>query len=88
MMSQRAIELHKFLEPTIACQDNLGFMKSLDSETMKLIVTSPPYNIGKAYEKRNSLDRYLAGQKQVIDECVRLLHPQGSICWQVGNRLW
>lgn len=87
MMSQRAIELHKFLEPTIACQDNLEFMKTLDNESMKLIVTSPPYNIGKAYEKRDSLDRYLEDQKQVIDECVRLLHPKGSICWQVGNHI-
>ncbi len=87
MMSQRAIELRKFLEPTIVCQNNLDFMKPLESESMKLIVTSPPYNIGKAYEKRNSLDRYLADQKRVIDECVRLLHPQGSICWQVGNHI-
>jgi adenine-specific DNA-methyltransferase len=54
---------------------------------MKLIVTSPPYNIGKAYEKRDELDRYLEQQDRVISECVRLLHPQGSICWQVGNHV-
>src|SRR5437870_6541494 len=87
MMTQRAIELHKYLEPTIACTDNLDFMRGLDDGMMKLIVTSPPYNIGKAYERRNSSDQYLASQKKVIDECVRLLHPQGSICWQVGNHV-
>lgn len=73
------------LEPLLACQDNLAFMEGLPSETMKLIVTSPPYNLGKDYEPKSSFDAYLCAQGDVISECVRLLHPQGSICWQVGN---
>lgn len=72
-------------EAHIECQDNLAFMRGLRSEMTKLIVTSPPYNIGKAYETRKTLDMYLATQIEVISECVRLLHPRGSICWQVGN---
>ena len=71
--------------PTLACQDNLAFMAALPDGQFKLIVTSPPYNIGKDYESKTSLEAWLEGQKQVIAECVRLLHPQGSICWQVGN---
>lgn len=67
--------------------DNLEFMASLHSNSMKLIVTSPPYNIGKSYEKRSSLEVYLENQAKVVAECVRLLHPQGSICWQVGNHV-
>lgn len=69
-------------------QDNLKFMKGLPDESMKLIVTSPPYNIGKSYEKA-SLDQiqYVKNQAQTISECVRLLHPSGSICWQVGNHI-
>lgn len=70
---------------TMAVMDNLKFMRSLPAESIKLIVTSPPYNIGKKYEKRTSLDRYLSEQAKTIAECVRLLHPTGSICWQVGN---
>lgn len=54
---------------------------------MNLIVTSPPYNIGKEYEKRTSLDVYIESQAATIDEAVRLLHPKGSICWQVGNHV-
>lgn len=84
-MSQRAIELFQYCEPVIACADNRDFMRGLPDASMKLIVTSPPYNIGKSYERRHSLDSYLEDQKQVIDECIRLLHPRGSICWQVGN---
>ncbi len=71
----------------IECADNLAYMRDIPSESMKLIVTSPPYNIGKSYEKRKTLETYLASQAQVISECVRLLHPQGSICWQVGNHI-
>jgi adenine-specific DNA-methyltransferase len=71
----------------LVCQDNLAFMRSLPDQSMKLIVTSPPYNIGKAYESRSSLDAYIQQQSAVIAECVRLLHPAGSICWQVGNHV-
>jgi len=69
----------------LACEDSLVFMKSLSDEQMKLIVTSPPYNLGKNYENKTSLDAYLESQESVIRECVRILHPKGSICWQVGN---
>ena len=69
----------------IAHADNIIFMADLGDETMQLIVTSPPYNLGKDYEAKDSLAAYLAAQKKVIAECVRLLRPQGSICWQVGN---
>ncbi len=71
----------------MAVADNLAYMRRLPGESMKLIVTSPPYNIGKRYERRTSLDRYLAAQTGAIAECVRLLHPRGSICWQVGNHI-
>jgi adenine-specific DNA-methyltransferase len=52
-----------------------------------LVVTSPPYNIGKEYERRTELDQYIAAQRAVISECVRVLRPGGSICWQVGNHV-
>lgn len=71
----------------IRCEDNLAFMRPLADETVQLVVTSPPYNIGKAYEKRASLDIYLSAQTQVIAECIRLLSPTGSLCWQVGNHV-
>lgn len=65
--------------------DCLKILKRIPDEFVKLIVTSPPYNIGKSYEKREKLDKYLDFQKKVIKECVRVLSPNGSICWQVGN---
>lgn len=65
--------------------DCLTLLKTIPDESLQLIVTSPPYNIGKEYEKRLHLDLYLRQQAQVIAECVRALSPRGSICWQVGN---
>lgn len=74
-------------EMHIACADNLDYMRPLRSDSMQLIVSSPPYNIGKTYERRRELDEYVSQQSQVISECVRLLHPRGSLCWQVGNHV-
>ena len=68
-------------------QSNLKFMQGLEDESMDLIVTSPPYNISKSYEKRSPLDQYVKDQAKVLSECVRLLKPTGSICWQVGNHV-
>ena len=65
--------------------DVISICKNLPSEMFSLIVTSPPYNIGKSYEKQVELERYIDWQREVIRELVRLLAPDGSICWQVGN---
>ena len=69
----------------LACGDNIDFMKAIPNKQVKLIVTSPPYNLGKEYEARSSLDAYVEAQERVISECGRVLHSEGSICWQVGN---
>lgn len=71
----------------IVCEDNLKYMRRLSDKSMQLIVTSPPYNLGKEYERRTSLDGYVEEQAACIAEAVRLLHPSGSICWQVGNHV-
>ncbi len=65
--------------------DTLEFLKNIPSETANLIITSPPYNVGKSYEDRRSFDQYIDFQSCVADELVRTLHPRGSLCWQVGN---
>lgn len=65
--------------------DCLDLLSKVPSGSLQMVVTSPPYNIGKEYEKRLDLDLYLRDQGRVIAECVRALSPSGSICWQVGN---
>ena len=64
-------------DAVVVCQDNLLFMRSLPDNSMRLIATSPPYNLGKEYETKSSLKTYLDAQKETIKEAVRLLHPKG-----------
>jgi len=65
--------------------DCLELLTTLSDGLVKLVVTSPPYNLGKEYESKLKIEEYLEWQRRVIEECVRVLHPRGSICWQVGN---
>ncbi len=69
----------------IANTDTLRFLKTVPNNTAELIVSSPPYNIGKCYESRKAFKEYLGFQKQVLEECYRILKPEGNLCWQVGN---
>lgn len=65
--------------------DTFEFLKTIPSQTFTLIVTSPPYNVGKEYETRKSIQEYLRQQERAIEELVRVLKRDGSICWEVGN---
>jgi len=63
----------------------LDLLSTIPDKKLQLIVTSPPYNLGKEYETRLRIDDYVAEQTKVITESVRCLSDKGSICWQVGN---
>jgi adenine-specific DNA-methyltransferase len=69
----------------IAPGDCLETLRTLPDGLVKLIITSPPYNLGKTYEKATSLDEYLEVLGPIADEVVRVLSVEGSLCWQVGN---
>jgi DNA modification methylase len=60
-------------------------LSSVPDAQVKLIVTSPPYNIGKEYEQAQTLDAYLQSFEKAAEQFLRVLHPEGSLCWQVGN---
>jgi DNA modification methylase len=60
-------------------------LKMLPRGSMKLIITSPPYNIGKAYERPAALSEYLKNLTPIVDQLIRVLAEDGSLCWQVGN---
>lgn len=70
---------------TLYCGDCLEFLRTIPDESVQLVVTSPPYNIGKEYEQVLDIDEYKDQQEKVIEECVRVLKPEGSICWELGN---
>lgn len=66
--------------------DTEKFLDSLPNEPIfDLVVTSPPYNIGKEYEHQVPLEQYIAWQRRIIEKINPRLKDTGSICWQVGN---
>ena len=65
--------------------DCLELLDHIPDGAIRLAVTSPPYNIGKRYERAQTLDEYVQSQAAVIRECVRALAEDGSLCWQTGN---
>lgn len=75
----------KSSDVTLFHGDVLQLLKQIPDGEAMLIVTSPPYNVGKEYEKRMPLEEYIKLQAEVIKECIRILNPRGSICWEVGN---
>lgn len=60
-------------------------LQQIPDGSVQLVVTSPPYNLGKEYERKLKQGTYLEQQAEVIKECTRVLSSQGNLCWQVGN---
>jgi len=65
--------------------DVMNFLQQIPDASINLIITSPPYNIGKEYESRTSLEKHIDIQSEVIAKLYKKLRDDGSICWQVGN---
>jgi adenine-specific DNA-methyltransferase len=61
------------------------FLTTIPDNTVSLIITSPPYNLGKSYETRVAVEDYLTAQTETITQLCRVLKTDGSLCWQVGN---
>jgi adenine-specific DNA-methyltransferase len=78
---------HPETDATLYLGDCRALLRQMPDASAQLVVTSPPYNIGKKYEKRIVLRDYLLREKEVIDLCIDKLAIGGSICWQVGNHV-
>lgn len=81
--------LFDFINPDVKYNifngDSLQLLKGIEDSKFDLIITSPPYNIGKSYETKTSIEKYLETQETIINELVRTLSDKGNLCWQVGN---
>lgn len=67
--------------------DMLTAINRVSKESCDLIISSPPYNLGKDYERLSKLSfpEYLRWQDKVIAAVAGRLKETGSICWQVGS---
>lgn len=66
--------------------DSETLLHNMNEKCVRLVVTSPPYNIGKSYEiALDNVNVYLDLIRPVIKEIDRVIVDGGSVCWQVGN---
>ena len=82
------------------CGDCMEYMRNIPNESIDLIITSPPYNLGKQHHtgsnRFNSYDSYVDDvpeeayqnwQIQVLNECYRVLNKNGSMWYNHKNRI-
>lgn len=80
--------------------DCLDGMKLLPDESVDLIITSPPYNLGKTHHTGNHRfesysqyddnmpeELYQEWQIKILNECHRVLKPNGSMWYNHKNRI-
>ena len=60
-------------------------MEELPDNSVHLMVTSPPYNVGKEYDEDFTLEEYLSFLKTVWKEVYRVLVPGGRACINIAN---
>ena len=68
----------------VYCRDSRA-LPMLPDCSVHLMVTSPPYNVGKDYDENLSLEAYLGLLRDVFRECRRVLVPGGRMCINVAN---
>jgi len=69
---------------TMFIGDCMDLVSLLPDDSIDLTVTSPPYCMGKEYDKSTSLEDFIAAHQLILPEIARITRPGGSICWQVG----
>jgi site-specific DNA-methyltransferase (adenine-specific) len=60
-------------------------MDELPDNSVHLMITSPPYNVGKEYDNDLTLNDYRAMLKRVWKEAYRILVDGGRVCINVAN---
>lgn len=77
-------EISKEFLDRIFCKSSES-MSELPENSVHLMVTSPPYNVGKEYDKGLTLDEYTGLLRDVFKEVYRVLVPGGRACVNVAN---
>ncbi len=69
---------------TLICGDILNVLGTVENDSIDLVVTSPPYNIGKEYETKLELDEYVTWCAQWLGELFRVVKSTGSLWLNLG----
>ena len=72
-------------EITLFQGDCFSLIKKMPDSFVDLVVTSPPYCMGKSYEKpKDDIAAFIDQHKQLFPEIFRVIKDGGSLCWQIG----
>jgi adenine-specific DNA-methyltransferase len=71
----------------IQLEDAMCFLAALERDSADLIVSSPPYYMGKEYDTSCSIADFITIHEKLLKQLVRIVRPGGSICWQVGHHV-
>ncbi len=73
---------------TLYLGDSFELIKNLPKNSVQMIITSPPYAMGKDYERpKDNIGTFIEQHKRMFPELLRVLKPGGSLCWQVGYHI-
>jgi adenine-specific DNA-methyltransferase len=72
---------------SLVVEDALSFLKRLDPESIDLIVSSPPYFMGKEYDTSVKIEDLVRIHERLAPLLARAIRPGGSLCWQVGHHV-
>lgn len=86
------LALHRFLHSRknaehvkVVWGDCLATLRAMKSESIHLMVTSPPYYNARDYSQWKNLDAYLADMKLIVEECYRVLDNHRAFVFNVGD---
>jgi len=68
----------------LRCEDLLSALPAVASDSVDLVITSPPYNIGKEYEVQRPLEEYIGWCSKWMHELYRITKPDGSFWLNLG----
>jgi len=76
----------------IICGDCIGVLRNLPSDSVDLVVTSPPYFQQREYAggdgigNEKTVEKYIDNIVAVFQECVRVVKPTGTIVFNLGDK--
>lgn len=73
-----------YRDGTLVHGDCIDAVEQIDDNTVDLVFTSPPYFMGKDYDRSSFVDQFLENIAELQAKLYPKLKDGGSICWQVG----
>lgn len=77
-------KINIYVNPALYNGDCMNLLKKIPSNSVDLVITSPPYCMGKEYDKSSEIEYFIEMHKKIFPEILRVVKEDGNICWQIG----